>query len=218
MMSDAQLRALVNFLQSHSEREKSTLARELHDAMGGVLTPAKMDVAWLVANLGEDPVYGERVKRLDALIDEGIDLKRRIIEKLHPSLLDHLGLAVALKWHVEDACRIAGIECRLRVSDRLERLPADTEIALFRVAQESVANTVQHARAHWMEVMLDRTPAGVELAVSDDGVGIEDLQAARGQSRGLAAIQQRMRSIGGSLGVLRREGGGTRIAAFLPLA
>jgi hypothetical protein len=67
---------LSSFLQQQTEREKAALARELHDSLGGLLTPAKMDLAWLEARLGSDPQYAPRLKRLSNLIDEGIDLKR----------------------------------------------------------------------------------------------------------------------------------------------
>src|SRR5207253_2545418 len=92
-----ELSSLSAFLQTHGEREKARLARELHDGLGGILTPARMDLSWLQERLGNDPQCGERMSRVSALIDQGIDLKRRIIEELHPSLLDHLGLAPALR-------------------------------------------------------------------------------------------------------------------------
>ena len=79
-----ELASLSAFLQTHSEREKGALARELHDELGGILTPAKMDLAWLQARLGSQPEYAERVARLSKLIDQGIDLKRRIIERRGP--------------------------------------------------------------------------------------------------------------------------------------
>ena len=230
-LSDAQLRALVtelraenaslaslsDFLQTHAEREKALLARELHDSLGGILTPAKMDLAWLEARLGPDPQYADRMKRLNALIDDGIDLKRRIIEKLRPSLLDHLGLASALQWYAEDACRAAKIDCRLRFSEKLERLSPDVEIALFRLVQESIGNIVKHAKAKSVDLALDRTPEGLQLRVEDDGVGIEDLEQARNLSHGLASMMQRVRSIGGTFDVITGANEGTRIEVFVPL-
>ena len=81
-----ELSSLSGFLQTHGEREKARLARELHDGLGGILTPARMDLSWLQERLGNDPQCAQRMSRLSALIDQGIDLKRRIIEELHPSL------------------------------------------------------------------------------------------------------------------------------------
>jgi signal transduction histidine kinase len=213
-----ELSSLSNFLQTHSEREKALLARELHDALGGILTPAKMDLAWLEGRLADHPEYGARIKRLSALIDSGIDLKRRIIENLRPSLLDHLGLASALHWYVQEACRDAGIESRLMVSERLERLPSDLEIALYRLVQESVNNIVKHAQAKTLDLTLERTDDGLQLAIADDGVGIADLEYAKRLSHGLAGMMHRVRSVGGSFDVRSQLGKGTRIDVFVPLA
>ena len=212
-----ELSSLSAFLQTHYEQEKARLARELHDELGGILTPAKMDLSWLEARLGGDAQYRERMARLSALIDQGIDLKRRIIEDLHPSLLDHLGLAAAVQWFVDEACRDAKLESRVTVS-KLERLSPDLEIALYRVVQESVNNAVRHSRATRIELIVERTDEGVRLCVRDNGVGIPDLERARNQSHGLVGMTHRMRAISGTLDISSTNGEGTRVEAFLPLA
>jgi signal transduction histidine kinase len=212
-----ELVSLLDFLQTHSEREKALLARELHDALGGILTPVRMDLSWLESRLGKDPEYSERMGRLSRLVDQGIDLKRRIIEKLHPSLLDHLGLASAVNWYVEEECRAAKVECRLRVSEKLERLPSDLEIALYRVVQECLSNIVKHSQARTMELALERTERGLELTVQDDGVGIADLELARKLSHGLAGMGHRVRALNGTFEVRSQPGQGTRVTVFVPL-
>jgi signal transduction histidine kinase len=214
----SELSSLSDFLQTHSEREKALLARELHDSLSSILTPAKMDLSWLEGRLADHPEYGARVKRLSALIDSGIDLKRRIIENLRPSLLDHLGLSSALHWYVQETCRSAGIEPRLMVSERLERLPSDLEIALYRLVQESVNNIVKHAQAKTLDLTLERTDDGLQLSIADDGVGIADLEYAKRLSHGLAGMMHRVRSVGGSFDVRSQLGKGTRIDVFVPLA
>lgn len=212
-----ELAALSAFLQTHYEREKARLARELHDELGGILTPAKMDLSWLEARLSGDAQYNERMSRLSALIDQGIDLKRRIIEELRPSLLDHLGLAAAVQWFVDETCGAAKVESRVTVS-KLERLSPDLEIALYRIVQESVNNAVRHSKATRIELIVERTGDGVRLAVHDNGVGIADLDRARKQSYGLVGMTHRMRAINGTLDISSRKGEGTRVEAFLPLA
>lgn len=212
-----ELSSLCAFLQTHYEREKAALARELHDQLGGFLTPARMDLAWLQTRLGDDAQYGQRIARLAALIDQGIDLKRRIIENLRPSLLDHLGFGAAVQWFVDETCGAAKLTSRVTIS-KLERLSPDLEIALYRVVQESVANIVRHAKAKNVELIVERTGTGLRIAVSDDGVGIEDLESARQQSHGMSAMTQRMRAINGTLEIHSGAGKGTRIEAFLPLA
>jgi signal transduction histidine kinase len=213
-----ELSSLSAFLQTNSEREKASLARELHDELGGILTPAKMDVSWLQGRLGTNPDFGERVQRVSTLVDQAIDLKRRIIENLRPSLLDHLGLAAALQWYVEEACKSANLECSMTVSERLERLPSDLEIALYRVVQESVTNVVKHAHAKKVTLVLERTLRGLTVMVSDDGVGIADIEAAKSVSHGLAGMTHRVRSVNGTITIRSTPGGGTRIEVFVPLA
>ena len=212
-----ELASLSAFLQTHYEQEKARLARQLHDELGGILTPAKMDLSWLESRLGGDAQYRERMARLAALIDQGIDLKRRVIEELHPSLLDHLGLAAAVQWYVDDVCGAAKLESRVTVS-KLERLNPDLEIALYRIVQESVTNAVRHSKATKIELVVERTPQGVKLSVLDNGVGIADLDRARKASHGLVGMTHRMRAINGTLDISSRKGEGTKVEAFLPLA
>jgi signal transduction histidine kinase len=209
--------SLSSFLQTDHEREKANLARELHHQLGGILTPAKMDLSWMQARLGDDPMYAQRLARLSALIDQEIDLKRRIIEDLHPSLLDHLGLAAAVQWYVDETCGAANIGCRVTIA-KLERLPSDLEIALYRVVQESVTNVVRHAKAKNVELVVERNDKGLRVAICDDGVGIEDMDRARKLSHGLTGMTQRMRAVRGTLDIRSRQGGGTRVEAFLPIA
>ena len=213
-----ELSSLSAFLQTHTEREKAALAREIHDALGGILTPAKMDLAWLETRLASDPQFGERIRRLSALIDQGIDFKRKIIEALRPSLLDHLGLASALSWYVDEACRDAHIEARLKISERLERLPPDLEIALYRLVQESVSNIVKHSKAKHLELTLERTDVGLHLVVADDGIGMASLDDAKRSTHGFAGMMHRVRSVAGTFKVKSQLNEGTCIEVFVPLA
>jgi signal transduction histidine kinase len=212
-----ELSSLSAFLQTDSEREKRRLARELHDQLGGILTPAKMDLAWLLERLGDHPQFGARVTRLSSMIDQGIDLKRRIIENLRPSLLDHLGLGAAVRWYADETCGPASIACDVKIG-KFERLPSDLEIALFRVVQESLDNVIRHAKAKHAELVLERDAHGLRLSVRDDGVGIEDVERARAMSHGLAGMAQRVRAIGGTLEITSVKDGGTRVEAFVPIA
>ena len=211
-----ELASLSAFLQTHYEQEKARLARQLHDELGGILTPAKMDLSWLESRLGGDAQYRERMARLAALIDQGIDLKRRVIEELHPSLLDHLGLAAAVQWYVDEVCGAAKLESRVTVS-KLERLNPDLEIALYRIVQESVTNIVKHARAKRIDLIVERTPKGLKVVIADDGVGIADLEMAKRMSHGLAGMSHRVRSVHGTFDVRSHPGHGTRVDVFVPL-
>jgi signal transduction histidine kinase len=212
-----ELSSLSAYLQASTEEEKAALARELHDELGGILTPAKMDLSWLEGRLAGDPASVERIRRLVKLIDEGIDMKRRIIEDLRPSLLDHLGLTAALRWNVEETCKAANLECRFKLSDSVERLPADLEIALYRVVQESVTNITKHAQATLVELTLERTASGLLLVIADNGVGIGDTGAFKRMSHGLVGMRHRVHSIGGTIEIRGTPGRGTVIVVSVPM-
>src|SRR5579859_4721160 len=104
-----ELSALSSHLQSMAEKEKSELARTLHDELGGLLTAAKMDLSWLQSRV-DTPAFQDRLAQLGSVLDEAMGLKRRVVEDLRPSLLDHFGLATALRAYVESACGKANMQ------------------------------------------------------------------------------------------------------------
>ena len=215
----AELSALSNHLQQLTEKEKAALARELHDELGGVLIAVKMDVAWLQKRSpGGDPEMQLRWKRLLELLDEGVDVKRRIVENLRPTLLDNMGLLPAVRWIAEETCRHAGIQCSESYPDQELQLTDDAAIMVFRLVQESLTNIVKHARAGAVRVEIATQDGHLALIIEDDGIGIEPPRRDAIGSHGLATMRHRVRSFGGSLQFDTPASGGTRVRALLPLA
>lgn len=223
---DAQVRsrteALSNLsseLQRVSEREKQALARELHDELGSLLIAAKMDVSWLRRRLAVDePDVRLRWERVLAGLDEGVNLKRRVVEHLRPTLLDNLGLVPALKWVLEESCGRAGIGCTERYPAEELRLTDDASIAVFRVVQESLTNIVRHSGASNVELTVELGGGDLVVRIRDDGRGIspEKLSNVIG-SHGLASMRHRITSLGGQWRIQSLPDGGTLIVARLPL-
>ncbi len=107
-----ELTALSTHLQGVSEQEKSALSRELHDELGGLLVAARMDLSWLQQRLPTaDPSIEQRFKRIHESLSAGVDLKRRVVEELRPTLLDNMGLFTALRWQFKETCRRTGLRC-----------------------------------------------------------------------------------------------------------
>jgi signal transduction histidine kinase len=211
---------LTSELQRVSEREKRALARELHDELGSLLIAAKMDVSWLRKRLPtEDPAVALRWDRVLAGLDEGVNLKRRVVEHLRPTLLDNLGLVPALKWIVEQSCGRAGLRCVERYPAEELRLTDDASIAVFRVVQEALTNIVRHSSARTVELVVDLSGGDLVVRIRDDGKGIapERLSNVVG-SHGLASMRHRVTSLGGQWKIQAAPGGGTLIIARLPLA
>lgn len=213
----AELSSLSIYLQTSSERDKARLARDLHDELGGILTSAKIDIAWLEGHTkNTDPEVVPRLQRLADVLDEAVDLKRRVVENLRPSLLDHLGLGPALTWHVEETCKKANLRVKLKSLAEGDSVPPEMAIAIYRTVQEGLTNIIKHAQATDVEVCIERRPAGYQLVVADNGVGISDFRPEK-LSHGLAGMKQRARALGGTFELHTTARYGTRIEAFFPL-
>lgn len=214
----AELSALSSHLQRVAEHEKAAIARELHDELGGLMIAAKMDAAWLEKHPdGSDAEMQTRWSRLQKVLDDGLNLKRRVVETLRPTLLDNLGLIPAVKWVYQETCGRAGINCR-------ERLPADevllseeASIAVFRVVQESLTNIVKHAKASDVDLNMAIEDGHLIVEIADNGVGMR-IKPAGQSAQGVASMKHRVHSLGGTLHIVTAPGGGTRIEIRLPLA
>lgn len=213
----AELSDLSAHLQSVSERDKAELARNLHDELGGLLTAARMDLAWLQGATKElDPGIAARLAQLNQAFAQAMDVKRRVVESLRPALLDHFGLPTALQNHFEDVCGKAGLAFTARIPDDPPRLPEDMSIALFRVAQESLTNVVRHARARHVWLIYDVSGASISLRIRDDGVGMDVTAAPAAGSHGVPGMRHRIRSLGGSFTLVSSPGRGTEVIIAMP--
>ena len=212
-----ELSALSSHLQNLAEKEKSELARTLHDELGGLLTAAKMDLSWLQSRL-ETPAHQERLSQLGSVLDEAMSLKRRVVEDLRPSLLDHFGLATALRAYVESACKKAAIQTDIRLPDEGETIPKDMAITLFRIVQEGLTNIIRHAEAKHITLELGAGSSGYALTLRDDGQGF-DLNGTHGHWRhGIMGMQHRVRAFGGGFSLESTQGKGTTLRVTLPRA
>lgn len=213
-----ELSELSNHLQAVREEEKARLARDLHDELGGILVSAKMDVAWAEQRVNKvDPDASARLERAQQVLDDGIQVKRRIIEELRPTLLDNLGLAPALEWQLREVCERAGLQCSFAASADSGPLPPTVSIVVYRILQEALTNIVKHAKATRVDVDLRVAPDAVTLAIRDNGIGISDNAQQNALSHGLAGMRQRARAIHGRLSIARRPEGGTCVEVRVPL-
>jgi signal transduction histidine kinase len=208
-----QLSSLSTHLLRIAETERSALARELHDELGGLITAAKMDLSWLSAKLGDglDPESNDKLNSVMQMLNQAMMLKRRVVESLRPSLLDHFGLAVALRSHFDEHCRLAGIECVSTLPEEALSLDPVAQLTLFRVAQEALAGIIARGGAKNVEVVIEPQDDGYVLQVGDDGAPMDtDL------ARSMPSMRHRMFAAGGSVEAEARAGQGNRIRAFVP--
>jgi signal transduction histidine kinase len=215
-----QLSVLSRHLIRVAEDEKSRLARELHDEMGANLTAIGMDLTMVGEELRTShPELAARLARARRTLVDTVQLKRRIIENLRPSLLDNMGLAAALHSYCSDYARLTDIECDALIDDDVDTAAPMQAIALFRITQEALNNVAKYAKARHVTVHLAREENGWSLEVADDGIGIAADALVRSKSHGLLGMRERALLLGGSLKVERGINGvGTCVTAWIPIA
>jgi signal transduction histidine kinase len=208
-----ELSALITQLQVSAETERSTLAKELHDELGGLITAAKMDMQWLSAHFGTslDPAADEKFKSVMQMLNQAMTLKRRVVESLRPSLLDHFGLSVALRSHFEENCRPAAVECIASLPEESIELSATTQLALFRVAQEVLTAVLARGGAKHVELVLEVEGEGYLMTIGNDGSKhLEEID------RSLVGLRHRIRAAGGTIEVNHQPGQGDQIRVYVP--
>jgi signal transduction histidine kinase len=215
-----QLAVLSRHLISVSEEEKSRLARELHDEMGANLTAISIDINAVTERLKpEHASLAAMLERARATLVDTVQLKRRIVENLRPSLLDNLGLAAALQSYCDDFARVTGLDCEALIDGEVDAAAPMQAIAVFRIVQEALNNTAKYACARHVIVHLVREGGWLSLEVIDDGVGIEPEAALKPKSHGLLGMRERALLLGGTLQVKRGVNDvGTCVEASIPLA
>ncbi|MGE0099327.1 MAG: ATP-binding protein [Hydrogenophaga sp.] len=211
----AELRELAGHLVNTREDERGRVARELHDEMGGLLTAMKLEMARLRRVPDLPAAARERMGGIEKRLNEGIAVKRRIVENLRPSSLEQLGLIAALEVLCQDVSSSLGIP----VLPQLEavELDRDAELTVYRVVQESLTNISKYAHARHAWVSLKRQEGQARLLVRDDGQGFDLAQVPTGH-HGLLGMRVRVESHAGKLTITSAPGQGTRVAMELPLA
>jgi signal transduction histidine kinase len=210
-----ELRELTAHLQEVREVERAKFARQLHDDLGALLTTAKLDLARLrhvLPALSEEAQ--QRLQHLAASIDQGVALKRQIIEELSPSALNHLGLRPALEILASEFRRRSGVAVTLDVEDLV--LPESPRTTVYRMVQECLDNVRRHAAARTAAVVVRRTEAQLLVQVRDSGNGFDPLKTAAAH-HGLRNLRHRIEALGGRLFVISAPGRGTEVEARLPL-
>jgi signal transduction histidine kinase len=210
---------LSTHLQEISEKEKYALSRELHDELGGLLVSARMDLSWLQRKMPtEDETILQRFKRIQESLTAGVNLKRRVVEELRPTLLDNMGLFSALRWQLKESCGRAGMKCTERYPDEELQIMPHASIAIFRTVQESLTNILKHSGAKNVDLAVEVLERELVIQVSDDGKGLPADRLKSLGSHGLASMRHRITSLGGRWSASNLPAGGTLISARIPLS
>jgi two-component system, NarL family, sensor histidine kinase DevS len=193
------------------ETERRRLARELHDETGQALTSILLGLKAL-----EESAEEGALSELRQLVVNTLQDVRRLAVELRPPVLDDFGLDAALERLTTAFGEQTGMPVRFRSNLGDVRLPEDVETALYRIVQEALTNVVKHAQAQTVSVVVSRTAASATALVEDDGQGF-DPRSVRPDGFGIEGMRERVALFDGRLRVDSRAGGGTTIAAEVPL-
>jgi len=215
------LRALTHRVVQVQEAERGRVALELHDNITQLLCAVQFSSQALADKLPsrDGPAKREAVK-LNALLGRTADEVERISGNLRPSILSQLGLLAVLRATGAEFANRTGVAVVLTSAPLPAPLPADTELALYRILQEALKNVERHARAHHVVVALRQTGAYFQLVISDDGIGFDaEHHAARRRGKGvlgLVGMRERAAYVGGTLTVRSGTRAGTEIEVRVP--
>ena len=211
---------IVARLQQVQDGERRRLARELHDSVGQLLASIAMNIARVRAESDKlSPEVAELVIQNGSMVDEITNEIRTISHLLHPPLLDEMGLPLALRWYIDGFMERSKIRATVEVPDGFDRLPPDTEIAVFRAVQECLANVHRHSGSKTAEIDLKREGDTILLCIADHGRGmtpekLEEIRT-RGSGVGFRGMRERVRQLKGNMQI-QSDKSGTRITITLP--
>jgi signal transduction histidine kinase len=217
------MRHLAGSVLSAQDEERRRIARELHDSTGQNLIAAGMLVDRIRRDLPASAA--PPAKQLDDMVQRSIHELRTMSYLLHPPLLDEGGLGLALQHYVDGFCQRSGLAVDLELCPKLDRLPTDVELALFRVVQEALTNVARHSGSKTARIGLSRRIARgqkcIVLTVQDAGRGLPTRRfglrqsAGPGTGVGLVSMRERLNQIGGWM-ELESGAEGTTVTAFVP--
>jgi len=212
-----QLRELNIHTEQVRERERTRIARELHDELGQLLTVLKMDLAYVERNmLQKDGFLDEKISDMHTRVDSTLDTLKRIMTDLRPSLLDNLGLVAAIEWQAEDFQKHTGISCNVSVNPEDLHVDPGTATTAFRIFQETLTNVARHAQANMVEVAIEKKEGELTLIVKDNGRGFSPEKISNPKSYGLIGIRERVKHRGGEVKISSTLYEGTTVSVAIP--
>jgi two-component system sensor histidine kinase UhpB len=192
------------------EAERSGIARDLHDEVGQVLTGVLLQLNSIAE---EAPEHRNELDEARLAVRRALDEVRRISRELRPEMLEQLGLVSALTELSRSFARVSGIHVDHDFPSELPKLAPEVELAVYRIAQESLTNVARHADASRVTIVVDPGRHSVVLRVADDGRGFADSPVEHG---GLRSMRERALLVGGALAIKEASTGGVEVRLEVP--
>ena len=201
---------------SVSEAERKAIGQELHDALGQQLTGISLLTKGLERKLqSKYPAGATDAAQVSSLTSAAVEDAKRLAHGLYPSALEELGLTTSLEELVKTQSRLFHVTCEYEGDPNPPRFDKPSALHLYRIAQEAINNAIRHGRAETITVNLRRRDGFIALTIQDDGSGLPE-QLPPDAGMGLAIMNYRTNSIGGTFEIARRPEGGTMVSCVLP--
>jgi len=202
--------------QLATSRERNRLARELHDTLAHTLSGLTVQLEtvkayWDVDHSGAQTSLENALKTARS----GLEETRRALKSLRASPLDDLGLIQALRGLAEEAADRADLKAEIILPEKFETPTPDIEQSIYRIAQESITNVINHAAAKNLKLEMSQSDGKITLVVQDDGTGFDPEKANKTSRFGLTGMKERAQLSGGELSVSSQQGGGTTVKLIM---
>lgn len=216
--SEEQIRAYTLYFDTKVEEDKKSLAREIHDGLGQLLTALKMELLWIKKKIPEDnDQISKKIVEMTELIDSGVYMIQDLSMQLRPNMLDDLGLIETIKWKLDEFQERTNIKYRVVFEPDEFKVELDRSTSLFRILLEILNNIFRHSGASNVDVSLINKTNEIILKVKDDGKGITDEEINSSFSFGIIGIKERVNIWKGNLQFKGVPGKGTIVTVNIPL-
>jgi signal transduction histidine kinase len=214
-LSERRLAEFADHLQSTIENERASIAREIHDDIGGSLAAVRLDIAWLSRHTA-DPQTQSHIAAATEMLQHAIGASQRIMRNLRPSILDQ-GLLAAVDWLASNFEKRTGISTIIKSNHQFIDIEKSIALTAYRTAQEALTNISKYAQCNEVLIEISDAEDVLTLEVSDNGVGLTQIALQNPQAFGIRGLKERAKSVGGWLDISSRAGVGTSVILSVPL-
>jgi signal transduction histidine kinase len=213
--SEKRLASFAEHLQATIEQERASIAREIHDDIGGSLAAIRFDLSWIERHQSDERTLSH-VSAATDMLQHAVEASQRIMMNLRPAILDQ-GLVAAIHWLSNSFSKRTGIDTQVRAPLQLDQLPKATQLVAYRTAQEALTNVGKYAQCTLVKIDLSGDDNVLTLEVADNGRGISPNDSSKQHGFGLRGLKERAKTIGGWLDVSSKKGLGTSITLTVPM-
>ncbi len=216
LASARRIKRLAAHLETVREEQSATIAREVHDELGGTLTMVKLGLAMIGDGMSPAAPQREALNRVLDQVSAALQTVKRISANLRPATLDTLGFIATVKWYAAQFSQMTGIATELHMPAYVS-LSRSVATTTFRIVQEALTNVAKHARASRVVITIARDRQQMVIVIRDDGIGLSDASQAKPDSFGLIGMLERAQNLGGQLTISGHPGAGTRLDLRIPV-